>query len=79
MSRSITFALAAVVVVCNLTLGDDVFPAHRVVGNVYYVGSEALAIYLNYHARRSHFDQQRLRGDRAVDPRIRRVSRFQDA
>src|SRR5437879_10327734 len=25
---------------------DSVFPAHRVVGNVYYVGSQALASYL---------------------------------
>jgi metallo-beta-lactamase class B len=27
-------------------MGDGPFPAHRVVGNVYYVGSEKLAIYL---------------------------------
>src|SRR5439155_3339486 len=26
--------------------GDDLFPAHRVVGNVYYVGSKELASYL---------------------------------
>ena len=30
----------------NPTLGDESFPAHRVVGNLYYVGSKALATYL---------------------------------
>lgn len=27
-------------------IADEAFPAHRIVGNVYYVGSKALAIYL---------------------------------
>ncbi|MDA1055950.1 MAG: subclass B3 metallo-beta-lactamase [Planctomycetota bacterium] len=32
--------------VCATALADKPFPAHRVAGNVYYVGSDALATYL---------------------------------
>ena len=32
--------------VSSPTLADEAFPAHRIVGNVYYVGSKALSIYL---------------------------------
>lgn len=41
--------LAAVILSCLVGAtapADEPFPAHRVVGNVYYVGSQALAIYL---------------------------------
>ncbi len=41
--------IAAVVLVAvagQLAFADEAFPAHRVVGNVYYVGSKALATYL---------------------------------
>jgi metallo-beta-lactamase class B len=32
--------------VCGAASADKPFPAHRIVGNAYYVGSDALAIYL---------------------------------
>lgn len=40
--------LAAIVLVCagDLVVADDAFPAHRIVGNTYYVGSKALASFL---------------------------------
>ncbi len=42
-----TFILVAIAVLfCRSAHADDAFPGHRVVGNVYYVGSKALATYL---------------------------------
>ena len=42
-----TFLFMAIAVLfCGSARADDAFPAHRVVGNVYYVGSKALATYL---------------------------------
>ena len=42
-----TFILIAVAVLfCRSASADDAFPGHRIVGNVYYVGSKALATYL---------------------------------
>ncbi|HLJ10207.1 MAG TPA: subclass B3 metallo-beta-lactamase [Planctomycetaceae bacterium] len=39
-------AIALTMVVLGQTPADNAFPAHRVIGNVYYVGSKALASYL---------------------------------
>lgn len=39
-------ALPLVTVAMLPAVGDEPFPAHRVMGNVYYVGSKALATYL---------------------------------
>jgi metallo-beta-lactamase class B len=39
-------ALILTFVICLQASADEAFPAHRIIGNVYYVGSEALAIYL---------------------------------
>jgi hypothetical protein len=39
-------ALSLMAVCGQLAAGEEAFPAHRVVGNVYYVGSKALATYL---------------------------------
>ncbi len=36
------------------------FPPHKIVGNLYYVGSESLAIVSDRNAGRQHSDQQRL-------------------
>lgn len=42
-----TFILMVVAVLCcRSASADDAFPGHRIVGNVYYVGSKALATYL---------------------------------
>lgn len=40
------FALVLSCLVCATTQADKPFPAHRVIDNVYYVGSEELATYL---------------------------------
>lgn len=40
--RVLVFAAA----LCSTAIADEAFPAHRIVGNVYYVGSKALATYL---------------------------------
>lgn len=37
---------ALALLLCSTASADKPFPAHRVVGNVSYVGSDALAIYL---------------------------------
>ncbi len=39
-------ALVAVLILATPATADEAFPAHRVVGNVYYVGSKDLASYL---------------------------------
>lgn len=46
--RALTNLIAAwTVIACLLTArADEPFPAHRVLGNIYYVGSKALATYL---------------------------------
>src|SRR5262245_44330811 len=36
----------ALALIIGRALADEPFPAHRVAGNVYYVGSKALATYL---------------------------------
>jgi len=46
MFRRCFTALILSCLACSPALADKAFPPHRVVGNVYYVGSEALAIYL---------------------------------
>jgi metallo-beta-lactamase class B len=38
--------LILIAIACGPARADEPFPAHRVVGNVYYVGSKALATYL---------------------------------
>jgi metallo-beta-lactamase class B len=47
-NRILSPLAAAILVVAGVVVsqGDEPFPAHRVVGNVYYVGSKALASYL---------------------------------
>ncbi len=45
--RSLIILLVAIAALpCGLAHADEAFPGHRVVGNVYYVGSKALATYL---------------------------------
>ncbi len=34
------------VALCRMVMADEAFPPHKIVGNVYYVGSKALATYL---------------------------------
>src|SRR6187401_718744 len=46
MLRRFLALLISTVVVCAVNAAEQPFPAHRVVGNVYYVGSDALATYL---------------------------------
>ena len=46
MPRLSIYTLILATAVCAHTAADEAFPAHRIVGNVYYVGSQALAIYL---------------------------------
>src|SRR5690242_21155290 len=46
MLRRFLAILISAVVVCAANAAEQSFPAHRVVGNVYYVGSDALATYL---------------------------------
>lgn len=38
----VIFAMA----ICRMVMADEAFPPHKIVGNVYYVGSKALATYL---------------------------------
>lgn len=40
------FLLVTALAFDRSAIADEPFPAHRIVGNVYYVGSKALAIYL---------------------------------
>jgi metallo-beta-lactamase class B len=46
MLRRCLSVLIVAWLVCATAAADQPFPAHRVVGNVYYVGSDALATYL---------------------------------
>ena len=46
MPRRSIYLLSLAVFFCTQVSADEAFPAHRIVGNVYYVGSKALAIYL---------------------------------
>lgn len=46
MPRPSIYSLILIVLLCTQASADEAFPAHRIVGNVYYVGSKALAIYL---------------------------------
>jgi metallo-beta-lactamase class B len=46
MLRRCLPALMPTLLLCAAAAADKPFPPHRVVGNVYYVGSDALAIYL---------------------------------
>ncbi len=46
MSRIVVNTWLLVLLVGSTAAADKPFPAHRVVGNTYYVGSDALAIYL---------------------------------
>ena len=46
MPRPSIYSLILVLVCCAQAASDEAFPAHRIIGNVYYVGSKALAIYL---------------------------------
>ena len=46
MSDFFIKALAITAVVCGHAVADEAFPAHRIVGNTYYVGSKSLATYL---------------------------------
>jgi len=46
MPRPSTYLLILAFLFCAPASADQPFPAHRIVGDVYYVGSEALAIYL---------------------------------
>ncbi len=46
MSEFLVKALAITAVVCGQAVADEAFPAHRIVGNTYYVGSKSLATYL---------------------------------
>src|ERR1044072_2408078 len=53
------------------------FPAFRIVGNLYYVGSKGLASYSIAHAGRSHSHQQQHGSERADDSHEHRVVRVQ--
>ena len=44
--RSFFLTVLVIAALCRPALADEAFPAHKVVGNVYYVGSKALATYL---------------------------------
>lgn len=46
MSDFFIKALAITAIVCGPAVADEAFPAHRIVGNTYYVGSKSLATYL---------------------------------
>ncbi len=46
MLNSPIFAIVLASAAAAQGAGDGPFPAHRVVGNVYYVGSKNLAVYL---------------------------------
>lgn len=46
MNRRLLMVLVLVLALGSLAIADEPFPAHRIVSNVYYVGSKALAIYL---------------------------------
>ncbi len=46
MTSRLLNALAIVLALGSPAIADEAFPAHRVVGNVYYVGSKSLATYL---------------------------------
>ncbi len=46
MRLSLLACLLLVVTVINSAVADEPFPAHKVVGNTYYIGSKALASYL---------------------------------
>src|SRR5580692_1152508 len=52
------------------------FPPHRVMGNIYYVGSEGLVI-SDHYVRRKHLDQQQPRSKRAFDSGEHRKTRLQ--
>ena len=59
------------------------FPAHHVIDNIYFVGTEQLGTFLITTPRGAHPDQQRLRVDGAVHPRERgasgiRLRRYRD-
>src|SRR5262245_9980803 len=44
--RKICLALLCFAVLSQASVADEAFPAHKVVGNLYYVGSKDLASYL---------------------------------
>ncbi len=46
MPRPILYTLIFALALSTQASADEPFPAHRIIGNVYYVGSKALAIYL---------------------------------
>ena len=54
------------------------FPAHKVIGNVYYVGSKDLASYLITTPEGHILINSGFERDRAPDPEVGRVARLQD-
>lgn len=46
MPRSILLALVFMTALSGLAAADEAYPAHKIIGNVYYVGSKDLATYL---------------------------------
>ena len=41
------------------------FPPHKVIGNIYYVGTKSLAVVSHRHSAGQHPDQQHVRAERA--------------
>ena len=56
---------------------DTAFPPHKIIGNLYYVGTRTLGSFLIADAAGTHSDQQRLRAKRPDGPRIDRGARIQ--
>ena len=53
------------------------FPPHKVIGNIYYVGTYSLSSFLIVTPAGRHPDQQHLRAQRADDPEVGRAARLQ--
>ena len=53
------------------------FPPHKVIGNIYYVGTRSLAVVSHRHAAGQHPHQQHLRAQRAADSEVDRAAGIQ--